>query len=161
MIKNILLASVLMFSASVSASIVKFSIATDDYADETSWELKDLNSTINSAVYQSPQDDNTTFDYSFDLSEGDYSLTIKDGYGDGITTPSGYSLLVDNVLIADGWNSDYNLFENGSWTYDDNLGGSGYINQINFSIAAVPEPSIIFLMGAGLLGLTMVRRRKK
>jgi hypothetical protein len=82
-------------------------ILTDDYAEETSWELKDASGNIladGGAGYQ----DNTTYEVTVPLpNDGCYEFVINDAFGDGICCGfgEGYYTLTDgqgNELASGG-----------------------------------------------------------
>ncbi|MFD0992236.1 M4 family metallopeptidase [Tenacibaculum geojense] len=88
---------------------VDLSITFDNYPEETSWTLKDASgTTIESASYSSSNPDGSTVTVSFDnLSEGEYTFTINDSYGDGICCSYGngsYTLSGSEGVIANGGN---------------------------------------------------------
>ncbi|MFH1155550.1 MAG: C1 family peptidase [Pseudomonadota bacterium] len=61
---------------------VVLSILTDDYGDETTWNIKNSGSTI---VYSGgPYASNQLYTRSMALQPGEYTFTISDSYGDGI-----------------------------------------------------------------------------
>lgn len=61
---------------------ITLTLTTDDYGDETTWELTDANGSVlhSGGPYQS----NTTFTELMCLPSGCYDFTIYDSYGDGI-----------------------------------------------------------------------------
>ena len=61
---------------------VTFTLVTDNYPSETTWILKKGSTTVASGSNYSQA--NTTYDESYNLSDGDYAFTINDAYGDGI-----------------------------------------------------------------------------
>ena len=67
--------------SSVSVSLY---IQTDNWADETSWELLDAyGNVVESASYSQNQGD-SNFEYDWNLGYGCYSFNIYDSYGDGL-----------------------------------------------------------------------------
>lgn len=85
---------------------IVLNLVTDRYASETSWDLKDSGgTTINSG---SGYSNSSTYNINLGpLSEGQYTFTIYDSYGDGICCAygSGSYELVDgasNVLVSGG-----------------------------------------------------------
>jgi hypothetical protein len=76
-----------MMPASVSGSTpssvsVSLYIQTDNWAEETSWELLDENgNTVDSGNGLA---NNTNYEYDWNLSYGCYTLNVYDTYGDGV-----------------------------------------------------------------------------
>ena len=64
------------------AGDVSLSLTTDNYGSETSWTLK--NSAGTTVASGSGYSNNSTYNETFTLAEGDYTFTINDSYGDGI-----------------------------------------------------------------------------
>jgi len=60
-------------------------LTTDNYSDETSWELRDLfTNQILYSVARGDLSDATTYNETFCLPKGCYKFILKDSYGDGI-----------------------------------------------------------------------------
>ena len=80
---------------------VLVSITTDTWPDEITWNITDGAGAIvaSGGPYASPT---TTYDETVCLSEGCFTFTIADSFGDGIFSPGGYSLTIDGVVIASG-----------------------------------------------------------
>ncbi len=110
---------------------------------------------------------------------GDFTLTGSDHvFANGLTEISTNSIdwLVsstgwNNYNVATGygtngvspWNTRTGVDSNATWIWTDTNVVNGPIDQfayISLEIQAVPEPSIIALFGAGILGLGFTRRRK-
>jgi len=88
---------------------VHLELLTDNWAQETTWEFRDSadNLLYSGGPYTIDDDDNTTFNYSFDVSAGEcYSFEIFDTESDGICCDFGngsYSLKTDDdTVIFDG-----------------------------------------------------------
>lgn len=89
---------------------ITLELLTDDYAEETTWEFRNIDGTIVSSFgpYQEDTDDNTTFTYDFDVDVDQcYIFEIFDSAGDGICCNFGegaYSLSTDDgtVIIDSG-----------------------------------------------------------
>ncbi|MEM1344813.1 MAG: VPLPA-CTERM sorting domain-containing protein [Pseudomonadota bacterium] len=127
---------------------VQVQIRDDGFGSETSFEIATRPGGViveSIAAGTIPDFVFTTTNFDFDLSPGDYTFTINDFFGDGITAPGGYSLLVDGVTIFDVSNF------------------TGFSQSQEFSVAgaaaAIPLPATLPLILAGLGGLALMRRR--
>lgn len=141
--KSLISLVLLMISTSSMASIVNFSITTDNDPGSILWFLDDDSlTTIESDSYTSG-DENTEFNYDWDLDEGDYTLTIVD------RTPV---LELDTTLEIELVPLELNPLH--IWEE---------VNVFEFTVIAsnanIPEPSILFLLGFGLLGLSFSRKK--
>jgi hypothetical protein len=120
-----------------------FSLLTDDYAEETSWEFRTLSGTIIDSFgpYTATVDDNTVFEYDFDVDGNEcYVLEIFDEFGDGICCDFGegsYSLTTDdNTVVVSG--GEFGSNEATEILVSGELG----VNQISFSnINMYPNPT--------------------
>ncbi|MDG5492991.1 T9SS type A sorting domain-containing protein [Psychroserpens sp. SPM9] len=129
-------------SEAISTNEIVLTLTTDDWANETSWELKDSNDSV---LYASPtytsDDDFQTFTYNFTVSTNEcYTFEIADSYGDGICCFSGtgsYTLttLEGNPIASGG---DYSF---GEVTYMSNavLSVEDYFTDTNISV--YPNPT--------------------
>ena len=87
---------------------VTLELLTDNWAEETSWEFREVGGAIIDAGSYNESDDNTTFIEAFNVApENCYEFEIFDSYGDGICCEFGdgfYSLTADNgdVIINGG-----------------------------------------------------------
>ncbi|WP_091984686.1 endonuclease [Pseudoalteromonas denitrificans] len=80
-----------------------FSLTTDKYGYETSWNLKNASSV--EIAQGSNLANDKTYNETFCLVDGDYSFTINDSYGDGICCSFGngsYDLSVSGTSLASG-----------------------------------------------------------
>ena len=69
------------------ATLVTLELKTDNYCEETSWELRNSANTVVASFgpYTAGSQDNTVFTYNWSLNPNDcYTFTINDAYGDGI-----------------------------------------------------------------------------
>ena len=78
-------------------------LTTDGYASETSWTLK--TSSGSEVASNGTLANNTTYNETFCLADGDYTFTISDSYGDGICCNFGngsYELSANGSTLASG-----------------------------------------------------------
>ena len=125
----------------VDANSLEFTLTTDDYGSETTWEFKDSSGTL---LYSGgPYANNTTYNQVFNISNDCFSFTINDSYGDGICCSFGtgsYELKTDaaaggTVIVSGGdfTNSETTII---SVNY---LGVEDYF--INSEISLYPNPT--------------------
>ncbi len=109
---------------------VHLELTTDTYAEETSWEFRDSNGTVlyNFGPYEAGTDDETTFNYSFDVTENEcYTFEIFDEFGDGICCGFGngsYLLTTDNSTI---------IFSGGEFSGDGEITEIGIDGNLSIS----------------------------
>lgn len=126
-----------------NTSQVHLELTTDDYAQETSWEFRDASGTVlySFGPYQEDTDDNTTFNYSFDVEDNQcYYFELFDEYGDGICCQYGegsYSLTTDDetVILNGGEFGSNEITEIGT---EDDLGTTDYLTN---QITMYPNPT--------------------
>ena len=110
--------------AGCSATTATFALTTDSYASESSWQLVDAN---NQQAYVSGSlNNNTSYTEQWCLSDGDYSFTISDSYGDGICCSYGtgsYSLTINGAEVFSGGSFTYQQTHN--FTVGSTSGGGG------------------------------------
>ncbi len=88
-----------------SLAQISMELITDDYGEETTWELTNINNAV--LFSGGPYPNNTTFNEEWCLPNGCYTWTIYDSYGDGICCYFGegsYTINndTDTTLIATG-----------------------------------------------------------
>ncbi|WP_252097614.1 endonuclease [Pseudoalteromonas sp. NBT06-2] len=127
---------------SCASTEIKFSLTTDNYGYETSWIIKDSNST--EIAQGGDLSNDTTYNENLCLVDGEYSFTINDTYGDGICCTYGngaYGISVSGLSLISGatfTNSETKTFKVGSSTgggsggnpgnyYASTTGKSGYV----------------------------------
>ena len=86
---------------------VTLELLTDNWAEETSWEFREVGGAIIDAGSYNESDDNTTFIEAFNVApENCYEFEIFDSYGDGICCEFGegfYNLTTDSGdVVFDG-----------------------------------------------------------
>lgn len=92
------------FSLNPAGVIVDFTLTTDNYPGETTWEITDGGGNVlfSDGPYADTQ---TTYDYAFCLADGCYTLTVFDSFGDGMQYQGveGSYLLTDQngVVLAE------------------------------------------------------------
>lgn len=78
-------------SQSIPNSSIQIDIQFDNYANETSWTLKDeSNSTVASGGPYTISENNQFQTFSYSASPGVYTLELLDSYGDGLSYSGGY-----------------------------------------------------------------------
>jgi endonuclease I len=100
---------------------LNLSLLTDNYGEETSWQIKDNlgNPVASGSGYAS----NTQYIENICVTEGEYTFTISDSYGDGICCSYGdgsYTLNIDQTVLASG--GSFKLSEIKSFTIGDDSG---------------------------------------
>ncbi len=93
------------FVVNSNGSLGEFSLLTDCYASETSWNLKDANGVVIEEVSTNSLSNTQNNNYEFCLTPGCYTLTVEDTYGDGMNGTAynscgvngDYSFLIDGV----------------------------------------------------------------
>lgn len=90
-------------SQSLECKTVVLSIRTDAYPVETSWKLINKAYEIETTTGGSYTSSDTLYNEKLCLDEGDYTLAIKDKYGDGFSHGNGYwKLFFDEELVVEG-----------------------------------------------------------
>ncbi|MEO1714587.1 MAG: hypothetical protein AAFU60_14745, partial [Bacteroidota bacterium] len=85
---------------------IKVEISTDNWGGETSWTITDISGNEVLAGGQGGAYGNNSF-YADSIcveADGCYFFDIYDTFGDGILSPNGYELFVDDVLVGSGAN---------------------------------------------------------
>ncbi|MGY8787613.1 MAG: T9SS type A sorting domain-containing protein [Fidelibacterota bacterium] len=91
---------------SYPASIV---VITDNWGYETTWQIvDDATGDVVESYMDAALDNNTEYSWDMELLFGSYTFTIYDSYGDGIYSPGGYAIYVDEEEmfsnLGTGWN---------------------------------------------------------
>ena len=130
-------------SNSINTTQLLFTLTTDNWPAETTWEFKDSNDIVlySGGPYIEGTHDFTTFNETFNIVADEcYTLTVSDSYGDGICCASGtgsYELkTLENVVIATG--GDYGFGEE-TYMSNQSLGVDDYF--INNKISVYPNPT--------------------
>ncbi len=119
----------------IESNSVTLNLTTDDWGEDTSWELKDKNDTILHSGSEYANNSQTT--KSFELPEGNYVFTIYDAFGDGLTSGDGSYKLTDGNgnLISTG--KDFGSSESTNLSIagpSTNSGTDGYISDVTLDI---------------------------
>lgn len=80
-------------------------ITTDDWPDETTWEVYDLNGDIPELIasggpYVNPEDNFSEITEQLCLASGDYGVVVYDSFGDGIAD-GGFQIIADGETLVD------------------------------------------------------------
>ena len=142
---------------SCTQNAITYTLITDNYASETSWDLKDANGT----VIESGNNYNNNQTYTFDwcLPNGCYDFTIYDTAGDGICCIYGngsYSVVdANNNSLASG--GQFGSSETTNFCVPSTV-REGNKEELNFSIAPNPANDFItLLINGGESQNTLVR----
>jgi len=157
----------------------------DDVELQDALYLKDNGNVYSNGMFSTSFFDNqpvhSSYDYTFDYtfaSEGDYDLTARvtcsDDLADVVNNFDNGKKYVPNYLIhtpsAWAWKNTVDLVTNSDWagftrtnSMIRNGFGQGETERYKFTVTShsVPEPSLISLLGFGLLGLTFVTRKRR
>lgn len=138
-----------LLSSTAMATPVSFAINVGGFGYETGWSINQLSGgSWSYGMNTGAMSSYTTYSYNWDLAAGDYALTMTDTWGDGLDGSGGFArLIVDDKPLLD---QSGNVFD--------------YSYTLNFKVPesgppAVPEPSTIFLLSGGLMGLVWYRRK--
>lgn len=122
---------------------VTLSLTTDNYGDETSWEL--VNSGTGTTVAQGGNySANQTVSFSFELTDSCYTFTIYDGYGDGICCDYGqgsYTLTAGSEVIVSG--GSFGASESTSFVINTTANVDSYNSFENITLYPNPTNSIL------------------
>ena len=85
-----------IFTAISGGNTLSFTLTTDNYPEETTWQILDDNGVVlfSDGPYAQTQ---TTFNYSFCVGEGCYTLNVFDSFGDGMQ----FQGVVGNYTLTD------------------------------------------------------------
>lgn len=91
-------------------------IVTDTWGYETTWQLtNDETGDIVEAYTDAALENSTEYSWDLELDFGAYTFTIFDSYGDGIYSPGGYAIYIDEEEIysniGEGWNGSEESFQ--------------------------------------------------
>ncbi|MDG1269275.1 MAG: T9SS type A sorting domain-containing protein, partial [Ulvibacter sp.] len=120
---------------------VVLELLTDDYAEETSWEFREVGGALIDSGSYNESDDNTTFIETFNVDlDNCYEFELFDSYGDGICCQYGegeYSLSTSDGEV---------IFEGAEFTDSEltqmSIGGELSINDASLaSISLYPNPA--------------------
>jgi hypothetical protein len=143
----------LLMMSVVQADPVELTLVTDWYGHETSFEMVNI-LTPSSLIASSPDPapgsllSNTTYVFSWILDPGTYDFTIYDDWGDGIYSPGGYVLKLNGSPVSADTRGAGAPF------------GHGETTRFTVPGTGVPEPSTLLLLGLGLAGVGVLRKRR-
>jgi subtilisin family serine protease/PKD repeat protein len=91
------------FTVDASGQVVNFTLVTDCYGSETTWNIRnDANTVVASGGPYTNVTGGETFNLSFCLSVGCYTFTINDSYGDGLYGSQWQNCSVNGNYFATG-----------------------------------------------------------
>ncbi|MDT8346835.1 MAG: T9SS type A sorting domain-containing protein, partial [Flavobacteriaceae bacterium] len=124
---------------------VTFNLLTDNFGDETSYELRDSSGSIVASGPPTPFADNTQFNISMPVVFDEcYTFTIFDSFGDGICCSWGignYSLTTDNSTVIFSSNGSFGSAESTSFRVKQTL-SIGDFDVNDFSVYPNPSANI-------------------
>jgi hypothetical protein len=95
-------------------------------------------------------------DLNLDATTGTFHSVISDA--------ATSALLSDQTNVISGWAPDNALFDSfaffGGELSDNRIGNIGIVDNINVTTNPIPEPASMALLGLGLAGLAIIRRRR-
>ena len=119
---------------------ITLELITDNYANETTWQLTNSNGTI--IAQNGPLSNATTYSTNIEIpiSEECYTFTINDSYGDGICCGYGtgsYTIEDDNANIVSS-GGEFSSTESSTFRVGESLNLNSYSNE---NIKLYPNPS--------------------
>lgn len=112
---------------------VTLTLTFDKYPEETSWQILDGSTIVESGGTYGSQPDNSTLTIDLNLVDGCYDFVIKDAYGDGICCSYGngsYTLASsDGTVLASG--GSFGSSETKNFCIGDTGGGGGGGSTLN------------------------------
>ncbi|AXG74231.1 T9SS C-terminal target domain-containing protein [Flavobacterium arcticum] len=124
---------------------VDFTLQTDNYGYETSWQLTNESGTV---LYSGTNlNSNQLFNQTFNLTGGCYTFTINDTFGDGICCSNGngsYSLATGGNTIVQGGSFDET--ESVTFSLDPNLAVTQPIFKNTFKVYPNPSSGIFNIL---------------
>lgn len=105
-------------SASEGTSLIKVSITTDNWGEETSWEVLGSDGTVYGSVAEGTLDDLTAYEWWVSVpSTGCYSFKAYDAYGDGLFGSQWGNGAVNGSAMVETYDDNIELATT-IWTYD-------------------------------------------
>lgn len=101
------------YNCSENETLIQIELLTDDYGEETSWDIKDVNNNSNGVVNSGSTYDSASI-YNIDFcipADTCYEFTIYDSYGDGICCYQGdgsYTVWVNGTNVTTGGDFGHN-----------------------------------------------------
>mgnify|MGYP001311389097 FL=1 len=104
-------------------------LTTDNYGSETSWQITNANNQVEASG--SSYASNQSYTEAVCLTDGEYTFTISDAYGDGICCSYGsgsYNLLIEGVSVANG--GSFGASESTSFSVGTTSGSGGGSSEL-------------------------------
>lgn len=127
------------------ATPVFWEINAGGWGYESSWSItQDTGGSFSAGI--SGMSSRTNYTYNWDLTPGDYSLILRDTYGDGLDNGGHATLIVDGTTLLSCNSCFYSYYQM-----------DFVVSQVDTS-SGVPAPAPLVLMGLGLLGIGFSRK---